>query len=59
MNTILPGLTEKIIVFVPLFDKPQYEKDKIILASPRLKLIFSASDKSKIRRDFLFCLLLE
>ena len=48
------GTDRKDYCFVPLFDKPQYEKDKIILASPRLKLIFSASDKSKIGQIFYF-----
>ena len=48
------GTNRKDYCFVPLFDKPQYEKDKIILASPRLKLIFSASDKSKIGQIFYF-----
>lgn len=48
------GTDRKDYCFVPLFDKPQYEKDKIILASPRLKLIFSVSDKSKIGQIFYF-----
>lgn len=48
------GTDRKDYCFVPVFDKPKYEKDKIILDSHRLKMIFSANDKSKIGQIFNF-----
>lgn len=48
------GTASKDYCFVPIFDSPKYQKDKIILENPRLKLIFSADNKNMTGSIFKF-----
>lgn len=48
------GTAQKDYCFVPIFDNPKYQKDKIILENPRLKIIFSADNKNMTGSIFKF-----
>lgn len=44
-NQFYNGAEEKKFTFAIFLDKPQFQKDEIVLASNRVKMLFSASDK--------------